>query len=186
MTAINRFVRVTRATDGPRSALSGEPHASFGRVGRGRALHRQRAQSLVELALILPTFLILTLGIIDFGMGLRAYISVSAATREGARYAAVGNPAGTFVSGGTGECDGSTSTTTVGKVCSTLDGLGLANISGVSVTYPDGNTPGNSVRVQTQYQYHYITPLRRVVNFVSAGALPGYLTIGSATDMRLE
>lgn len=140
----------------------------------------------MELALILPTFLILTLGIIDFGMGLRAYISVSAATREGARYAAVGNPAGTFVSGGSGECNGSTSTTAVGKVCSTLDGLGLANISSVSVTYPNGNSPGNSVHVQTQYQYHYITPLRSVVNFVSAGALPGYLTIKSATDMRLE
>lgn len=146
----------------------------------------ERAQSLAELALILPTFLILTLGIIDFGMGLRAYISVAAATREGARYAAVGNPAGTFVSGGTGQCNGSTSTTAVGKVCSTLDGLGLGNISNVSVTYPSGNTPGNSVRVQAQYRYHYITPLRRIVNVLSGGSLPGYITISSGTDMRLE
>jgi Flp pilus assembly protein TadG len=156
------------------------------RIARSRVPRGQRAQSLAELALILPVFLILTLGIIDFSMGLRAYISVSAATREGARYAAVGNPAGTFVTGGSGQCNGSTSTTAVGKVCSTLDGLGLTNIQNVSVTYPSGNTPGNSVRVQTSYRYHYITPLRRIVNFVSAGALPGYLTISSATDMRLE
>jgi Flp pilus assembly protein TadG len=155
-------------------------------VGRPRVRRDERAQSLVELALIVPLLLILTLGVIDFGMGLRAYISVAAATREGARYAAIGNPAGTFVSGGTGECNGSTSTTTVGKVCSTLDGLGLSNIQTVSVTYPNGDAPGNSVSVQTQYRYHYITPLRRVVNFLSAGALPGYITISSGTDMRLE
>ncbi len=156
------------------------------KITRARVPWGQRAQSLVELALILPTFLILTLGIIDFGMGLRAYISVSAATREGARYAAIGNPAGTFVSGGTGECNGSTSTTAVGKVCSTLDGLGLSNIQKVSVTYPNGDAPGNSVRVETKYRYHYITPLQRIVNVLSAGALPGYITISSGTDMRLE
>jgi Flp pilus assembly protein TadG len=155
-------------------------------AARSRVRWGQRGQSLVEFALITPVLLILTFGIIDFGMGLRAYISVAAATREGARYAAIGNPAGTFVSGGTGECNGSTSTTTVGKVCSTLDGLGLSNIQTVSVTYPNGDSPGNSVNVQTQYRYHYITPLRRVVNFLSAGALPGYITISSGTDMRLE
>ena len=156
------------------------------RRGRPRRRRSDGAQSLVELALILPAFLILALGIIDFGMGLRAYISVAAATREGARYAAVGNPAGTFVSGGVGECNGSTATTTVGKVCSTLDGLGLGNVTTVSVTYPDGNTPGKSVHVRTQYRYHYITPLQRVVNVLSGGALPGYLTLSSVTDMRLE
>ena len=47
---------------------------------------RQRAQSLVEFAFMLPLFLILVFGIIDFGMGLRAYISVAQATREGARF----------------------------------------------------------------------------------------------------
>lgn len=173
---------------GWRTAKSVARDSSRTNVGRAWKLGvgGQRGQTLAELALILPTFLILTLGIIDFGMGLRAYITVSSATREGARYAAVGNPAGTFISGGTGDCNGSTSTTTVGKVCSTLDGLGLANISSVSVTYPNGNTPGNSVHVQTQYRYHYITPLQRIVNVLSGGSLPGYITITSNSDMRLE
>ena len=58
-------------------------------------------------------------------MGLRAYITVAQATREGARFAAVGNPAGTFTSGGSGNCNGSTNTTVVGKVCTTMDGLNL-------------------------------------------------------------
>jgi Flp pilus assembly protein TadG len=147
---------------------------------------REAAQSLVEFSMMLPIFLILLFGVFDFGMGLRAYISVAQATREGARFASIGNPAGTFTSGGTGDCNGSTNTTTVGKVCSTMGGLNLANVSSVSVTYPTGNSPGRSVRVSAQYDYHYITPLRRLVTFFSAGALGSTITVSSTTDMRLE
>jgi Flp pilus assembly protein TadG len=146
----------------------------------------QRGQSLVEFALILPVFIILVFGIIDFGMGLRAYITVTQATREGARYAAVGNPAGTFTSGGSGDCNGTVSTSTVGKVCSTMNGMNLSNVQSVSVTYPQGNEPGKPVRVRAQYQYHYITPVKAVVNFFSGGAMGETITVTSTTDMRLE
>lgn len=147
---------------------------------------RQKAQSLVEFAFMLPLFLILVFGIIDFGMGLRAYISVAQATREGARFAAVGNPAGTFSAGGSGECNGSTSTTTVGKVCSAMGGLDLTKVGSVAVTYPSGNSPGNNVHVTASYNYQYITPLRRLVSFFSAGTLGSTITVSSSTDMRLE
>ena len=147
---------------------------------------RERAQSLVEFSLVLPIFLIMVFGIIDFGMGLRAYITVAQASREGARYASVGNPAGTFTAGGAGQCNGSTSTSAVGRVCSGMDGLQLSNLQSVAVTYPQGQFPGNSVRVQTQYRYYYITPVKALVNFISAGSMPAYLTITTTTDMRLE
>jgi Flp pilus assembly protein TadG len=152
-----------------------------------RRLHkREDAQSLAEFALVVPIFLILVFGIIDFGMGLRAYITVSQATREGARYAAVGNPAGTFAGGGTGQCDGATSTSTVGRVCSAMDGLDLTDIQTVAVTYPNGQIPGNSVRVRAEYRYHYITPIRTLLSVFTGGSVPSYLTISSTTDMRLE
>jgi Flp pilus assembly protein TadG len=147
---------------------------------------REAAQSLVEFSLMLPLFLILVFGVIDFGMGLRAYISVAQATREGARFAAIGNAAGTFTSGGSGECNGSTSTTTVGKVCATMNGLDLTQVASVGVTYPNGNSPGNTVHVAASYNYQYITPLRRLVNFFSAGSLGSTITVSSSTDMRLE
>jgi Flp pilus assembly protein TadG len=147
---------------------------------------REAAQSLVEFSLIIPLFLILVFGVIDFGMGLRAYITVAQATREGARFASVGNVAGTFTSGGSGECNGSTSTTTVGKVCSTMGGLDLTKVGTVGVTYPNGNSPGNSVRVTATYNYRYITPIRRLVNFFSAGALGSTIPVNSTTDMRVE
>lgn len=50
----------------------------------------QRGQSLVEFALVLPMLLLLVLGVLEFGWILKAEIAVSAAAREGARYAAVG------------------------------------------------------------------------------------------------
>jgi Flp pilus assembly protein TadG len=145
----------------------------------------EAAQSLVEFSMMLPVFLILLFGVFDFGMGLRAYISIAQATREGARFASVGNPAGTFTAGGSGECNGSTKTTTVGKVCSTMGGLNLTNVSSVSVTYPTGNSPGRSVRVTAQYDYQYITPLRRLVTFFSAG-IPSAISVNSTADMRLD
>jgi hypothetical protein len=93
---------------------------------------------------------------------------------------------GTFTSGGSGDCDGSTDTTVVGKVCAVMDGLGLSNLSSVSVTYPDGQLPGESVRVSAQYEYNYITPVNALINFFSAGSVGDTITVSSTTDMRLE
>jgi Flp pilus assembly protein TadG len=153
----------------------------------------------VEFAMIVPVLLILVFGIIDFGMGLRAYISVSAATREGARYGVTGNAPGAFTSGGSGQCNGTTTNTVVGKVCATLDGLTLSNIKHVTVQVCDLASPpacstatgsnmvaGKSLKVHADYDYHYITPVRGLINFLSAGALGDHLTINSTTDMRIE
>jgi Flp pilus assembly protein TadG len=153
---------------------------------RRRIRKGEKSQSLVEFSLLIPIFLILVFGIIDFGMGLRSYITVTQATREGARYGAVGNPRGTFTAGGAGECNGSTTTTVVGRVCSTMSGLQLSNVTAVNVTYPAGQTPGNSIRVNTQYNYDLITPLDAIMNFISAGSMSGTLNISTTTDMRLE
>ena len=166
---------------------------------RRKAFQREHAQSLVEFALIVPMLLIVVFGIIDFGMGLRAYISIASATREGARYASVGNPPGAFSAGGSGECNGTTTTTTVGRVCGTINGLNLVNVQNVKVETCDTASPpvcvtasaanmlsGKSIRITADYQYHYITPVKALINFVSAGALTNYLTISSTTEMRIE
>ena len=52
----------------------------------------ERAQAMVEFALILPMLLLLLIGIMDFGRALFVYSEVSNASREAVRYAAV-NPA---------------------------------------------------------------------------------------------
>lgn len=148
---------------------------------------REEGQSLTEFALILPIFLILVFGIIDFGMGLRAYITVAQATREGARYGIVGNQAGSFPA----DCNGSTQNSIVGKVCTTMDGLNLANVQTVETTCPTTSStppcnPGDPVRVRAEYRYQYITPVRAIVNVLSGGAMPSYITVTSTTTMRQE
>jgi Flp pilus assembly protein TadG len=140
-----------------------------------------RGQSLVEFALVLPVLMILIFGIIDFGMGLRSYISLTNAVREGGRFAALGNPAGE-----PSDCDGATNTTVIGRVCVAIEGLNLDDLDDVSVSYPSGQAPGNSVLVSAQYTYEYITPLGDIVGFFSGGTFPETLTLATSTDMRLE
>ena len=50
---------------------------------------RERGQSLVEFALVLPILLMLLCGIIDFGWVYYNQIALSNAAREGARYAVI-------------------------------------------------------------------------------------------------
>ncbi len=147
-----------------------------------RFLKSMRGQSLVEFALVLPIMMILIFGIIDFGMGLRSYISLTNATREGARFAAVGNPAGAYPA----DCDGSTSTSVVGRVCTSIEGLDLDDLQNVSVSYPAGQAPGNEVLVSAQYTYNYITPLGDLLDFFTGGSFPDTLDLQTSTDMRLE
>jgi Flp pilus assembly protein TadG len=156
-----------------------------------RVRRREEAQSLAEFALILPIFLILVFGIIDFGLGLRAYITVAQATREGARFGIVGNAAGTFSAGGAGDCNGSTTTNIVGKVCSTINGLDLTHLQSVTTVCADTSTtppcnPGDSIEVHAEYRYHYITPVKALVTVLSGGSLPNYITVSSTTTMRQE
>lgn len=54
-----------------------------------RRRERERGQALVEFALVLPLFLLLLLGIVQFGTVFRDYIALTDATRVGARQAAV-------------------------------------------------------------------------------------------------
>jgi Flp pilus assembly protein TadG len=54
-----------------------------------RKNNRTRAQSLVEMAVTLPAFLLLILGFIDLGRAVYYYSALGNAVREGARYASV-------------------------------------------------------------------------------------------------
>lgn len=53
-----------------------------------RILHHEEGTSILEFALILPIFLMLVLGVFDFGNGFNTYIGLSNATREGALWIA--------------------------------------------------------------------------------------------------
>ncbi len=134
----------------------------------------------MELSLLLPILLILVFGIIDFGLGMRSYISLANGVREGARVASIGAPAGSA-----DDCDGSTVNTVHGKVCSAVSGLDLAELD-AEVSYPNGFASGNSVIVSADYTHDFVTPLGDMISFFSGGAFPSSLELHSSTDMRLE
>jgi len=57
-------------------------------LNRKRMHEHRRGQGMVEFALAIPIFLMLVLGIIEFGRMFLMYTSVFAGAREGARYGA--------------------------------------------------------------------------------------------------
>lgn len=56
---------------------------------RARAAHDDAAVALVEFALVMPVLLSLLIGALDIGRAVNAYVTVNAASREGARHAAL-------------------------------------------------------------------------------------------------
>lgn len=52
-------------------------------------LSRERGQSLVEFAVILPLLLLIVLGTVDLGMGFKTYIALTNAAREGVRWISI-------------------------------------------------------------------------------------------------
>ena len=86
---------IQRRTTGPDRTLQPTPLPTLlaarptapSRARSGRA--RERGQSLVEFALILPTLMLVLLGIIQMGFVLNAYVTISNASREAARSATI-------------------------------------------------------------------------------------------------
>ena len=126
----------------------------------------ERGQSLVEIALVMPIFIVLIMGIVDFGLALRSYVTVTNSVREGARYAIV--------------CPSTTSDSPIAdRVQSSSNGLvAAANVTVTWQTSSQRCKSGDSVKVEGFTDYSYITPL--------ASFLPGPLRLKSSTTMRAE
>lgn len=158
---------------------------------RKRSL-RERGQALVEFALIVPIFLVLLLGIVDFGWALKSWITVTNATREGARMGAVGWPLGEYLT----DCNdsGADDLTVVGRTCSAL-AASVDNVQDVTATCEERNgvepcgQTGDAVVVSMSYGYDFITPLGSFIAGFTKQDCDGTerdLCIRSTADMRLE
>jgi hypothetical protein len=134
---------------------------------------REEGQAAFEFLLILPFFVFFLLLLIDFGIMMYEYVSVSNAVREGARYGAVNC--------GDGGC-------TYDDVC-----LRVVERSGgilsdsdcgtpaVTVGWPDGSDRGDSVAVKVDHDYKFLFFPNSILGI-------GNITIPvvSCADMRLE
>ena len=147
--------------------------------------HRgERGQNLVEFALIGPLFFVFVFAIVDFGMGLRAWIAITNSAREGARLAAVRCA--------TDEAAAAADATRQAVRQKAVDSSGglLANASVTTDTDIDvDNCPGDStesVVVTINYDYRLVTPLGGFMSLLGGGGLPSTIGLSSKSDMRLE
>ena len=131
--------------------------------------HR-RGQALVEFAIVLPVFLMIAFGTIDFGLAFNASITISNAAREGAR-AGVTNPTTTAVQTRVRDVAGgmNNSNLTVTVSCKTAGGAACAG--GMA-----GAVSGTTIVVTVGYRYAMITPI----------AFGTVVPLSSTAQMRVE
>ena len=131
---------------------------------------RDEGQAAFEFLLVLPILVLFFLIVIDFGIVMYEYVSVSNSVREGARFGAVNCS--------TGSC---TADQIKAKVVSRSGGI-ITSTADVSVGWNDvtvlasGNTNhdrGDAVAVKVSHKYDFLF-------------FPISWTISSCSDMRLE
>lgn len=146
-------------------------------MGAGRAVRRpEDGVALVEFALVAPLLLVILFGMLDFGRTFNYWIDATHLANEGARWAVVNkNPAssGTLQNYIQQQADtdelrngGSSAVPSALQVC---------------ITFPNGATVGNPVRVTASLTYNWLP-------FLSEQALGGLTstTVSSSSTMRLE
>ncbi|MGO9178054.1 MAG: TadE/TadG family type IV pilus assembly protein [Candidatus Limnocylindrales bacterium] len=122
------------------------------RAGRGRS----RGQALVEFALVLPVFLLLLGGMIDFGFGFYSYMTVINGARAGAR-------AATLNATDTSSAIEAAVNAEVVALNSSLVTTSIQCEASGSTTWAacgtSNDASGNTIEVTVSYTYHNIWPL---------------------------
>ena len=106
-----------------------------------RRQHGQHGQSVVEMALLLPAFLLLVLGMLDLGRAVYTYNVLSNAVRDGCRVAIVD------------------SNTNAAVIQAVRQSAVAVNLSPANVTISGARTPGSTVTVSALFVFQPVTPL---------------------------
>jgi Flp pilus assembly protein TadG len=123
-------------------------------------LLRPDGQAMVEFVIVLPVLVMLLLGIAQFGLAFHNYLSITDATRVGARAAAVKRTSGACAA----------ATTAIQNTVSAKQWETIS--SRITCTAPDGTDTGDPVKVTVKYPY-------------SIG-LPGFSASGNLTANATE
>jgi Flp pilus assembly protein TadG len=117
---------------------------------RPRSKKAEQGSYLIESGLCFVTFFVILLGILDVGRGIYSYNFISAAAKEGTRYAMVhGNSSGSIAS----------ASDVQNVVRGWLIGVLGADSATVTTTWTPDNKPGSLVQVQVQCAYTPISSL---------------------------
>ncbi len=123
-------------------------------------LRREDGQAFVEFVIVLPLLVLLVLGIAQFGLAFHNYLSVTDATRVGARAAAVKRTAGA--------CAAATT-----AIQNTVSARQWSEVSSrITCATPEGTDAGDPIKLTVKYPY-------------SIG-LPGFSASGDLTASATE
>jgi Flp pilus assembly protein TadG len=134
------------------------------RLRRRKSFREDRAQAAFEFLLILPYFVLFVVLLIDFGILMYEYVSVSNASREGARYASDNC--------GDGSCVASEVQTRVAQRSGGIVSSADAGTE-VTVSWPSGVSRGSPVSVKVDHPYDFLF-------------FPATIHVVSCSTMRLE
>ena len=102
-----------------------------------------RGSTAVEFAVVLPVLALVTVGLIDIGLGVYTLHTIDHAAKQGARFAAIR---------GSQSTSPATQDQVVDEVESQATGVDLNHLT-VNVIWPFGNTAGNPVQVDVSYSF---------------------------------
>lgn len=128
-----------------------------------RSRRRSRGQSLVEFAVVLPVFLLVLSGIMDFGFLLYSRMTVINSAREGAR-AVVAYTDPTLVNQIPDVARGQVTGTSGGMITNAMVSVTCVPLTGAAAPRCSTNSfaqakPGDAVRVTVTYPYRPFFPL---------------------------
>ena len=132
-----------------------------------RYLTNNRGQAIVETALVLPIIVLLLFAILEFGQVINQYLVLTAAAREGARAAAVGDDTAARIA--------------VADSVASISNNGLT----VSITYPTGlRQQGKPVTVIVSKPIEVTTPM--IKDIIESAFAPDLPVITGRSVMRVE
>jgi Flp pilus assembly protein TadG len=135
---------------------------------------RQRGQSLVEFALVLPVLLIILMGLFDFGRAILAYNTVAEAARNGARVAIVNQIPADICSVAANRAIAISLPTTCAANATAVGVYVTASTGGSSCTVVNACTQ----TVKATYQFTALTPIiSRII---------GPITMSSSSTVTVE
>jgi TadE-like protein len=149
---------------------------------------RQSGQSMVEMALILPFLLFVTLGIIDMGWYIFGYATIYQAARNGAEKAAEIPPYPTRISPTLQRNDICVSNIISATLAGTpnlffSDLTSGANGNVFTISYPTGKRAlSEPLQIDITYKLRPLTPFWRFVTFGNQGSM----TVSTATRRTIE
>jgi Flp pilus assembly protein TadG len=134
-----------------------------------RTVAESSGQAIIEFALLLPLFLLLLFGMVDFGRVYSALVTQTNAAREGARLGVTGATQAAIIT---------RSQSTSANSCN--NGNPAVAVQGAK------GASGTDVVVTVSCNLKLITPLAGMIKLVTGGAFPGTIPLSSSADMRIE